>query len=199
MPKLHPQRGLAPIPVGWWSALRGCLVALGILLGGAGLSCGEVDGNSAMFPGTVVYQSPTGEYAFNLLEPPWRETVSSSETIFVVPEKILMLLPSEDGALYSLHIYRQNTDAASALQADAPARTPNDGTTGPVTVSSGTGSTGVEMSWKASSVYHRDAYVTIATGLTFRLHFSAATPLADDQMITQMIASFRPASAAGGK
>ena len=187
MSKLHPQRGLAAIGV-----------ALGMILGVATVGCGDVNGSSAMFPGTVRYDSPTGEYEFNLLEPPWRETVVNTETVFVVPQKIVTLLPTEDGALYSLHIYRQNTDAASALQADAPSRTPNEGSTGPDTVVSGTGSTGVEMSWKeAATVYHRDAYVTITTGPTFRLHFSAGTPLADDKMISQMIASFRAASASG--
>ena len=196
MSKLHPKRGLAPIGSGCRSALRGLVVALGFGLGAGAASCGDVDGNSGVFPGTTRYQSPSGEYEFNLLEPPWREMVVSSETIFVVPPKVLTLLPTEDGALYSLHIYRQNTDAASALQADAPSRQPNQGATSPVNVSSGTGSTGVEMSWKeAASVYHRDAYVTIATGLTFRMHFSASSPLADDEMVSQMIASFRPASA----
>lgn len=199
MSKLPPQRGSTPKAVGWWSAFRDCIVALGFLLGLAAAGCGQVDGKSGLFPGTVLYQSPGSEFEFNLLEPPWRETVTSSETIFVVPSKILTLLPTEEGALYSLHIYRQNTDAATALQADAPARLPNEGSTGPSNVTSGTGSTGLEMSWKeAASVYHRDAYVTIATGQTFRLHFSAATPLGDDNMITQMIASFRPVAAGGG-
>jgi hypothetical protein len=194
--KLHPQRGLAPIGSGCRSALRGLVVALGLGLGVGGGGCGEADGNSGLYPGTVRYQSPAGDYEFNLLEPPWRETVIKTETVFVVPQKVLTLVPSEDGALYSLHIYRQNTDAASALQADAPSRQPNEGASGPVSVASGTGSTGVEMSWKeATSVYHRDAYITIATGLTFRMHFSGDAPLAEDKMVSQMIASFRPASA----
>ena len=198
MSEVHAQRGLAGIGGGCWPALRGLLFTLGICPGVAAVGCGDVDGNSAPFPGTVSYESPTGQYEFNLLEPPWRETVVNTETVFVVPQSIVTLLPTEDNALYSLHIYRQNTDAASALQADAPSRTPNEGTTGPDNVVSGTGSTGVEMSWKeAAAIYHRDAYVTIATGLTFRMHFSAGTALADDKMISQMIASFRPVSASG--
>ncbi|HEX3696453.1 MAG TPA: hypothetical protein VH374_13805 [Polyangia bacterium] len=189
----------AVVSKGCRSARRRFIVALGAVLGTVSLGCGGVDAGSASFPGTVLYESPSSEYQFNLLEPPWRETISQAETIFVVPSKIVTLLPSESDATYSLHIYRQNTDAASALQADAPSRTPVESSSGPTTVASESGSTGVEMSWQeTASVYHRDAYINIAAGLSFRMHFSAAVPLVADNMVTQMIASFR-APVAGGK
>ncbi|HEY2899349.1 MAG TPA: hypothetical protein VGL59_02150 [Polyangia bacterium] len=176
------------------------IAALGAVLGTVAIGCGGVDAGSASFPGTVVYESPSSEYQFNLLEPPWRETVSQSETIFVVPSKIVTLLPSESDSTYTLHIYRQNTDAASALQADAPSRTPVESSSGPTTVASESGSTGVEMSWQENaSVYHRDAYINIAAAVSFRMHFSAAVPLVDNDMVTQMIASFRAPPAAGSK
>lgn len=182
------------------SAFRSFIFALVVVLAPVALGCGNEDAGNAAFAGTVVYESPTGEYRFNLLEPPWRQIINQSETIFVVPSKIITLLPSEADAVYALHIYRQNTDAASALQADEKTRSTVESMTGPTAVASGTGASGVQMSWQeAASVYHRDAYINIAAGLSFRMHFSAAAPMADDNMVSQMIASFRPLAAGGAK
>ena len=194
MSRLPPQCGLVAAAVGCRSALRNLiltLVSIGGLVGNTS-GCGDVNGGSAAFPGTVTYESPGGEYAFNLLEPPWRQVITTAEVTFVVPPKIVTLLPDEEGALYSLHIYRQNTDAASALQAEMQTHASAEQSKGPSTVASGTGSTGVEMSWKESaSVYHRDAYINMGAGVSYRLHFSAAVPVGDDNMISQMIGSFR--------
>jgi len=198
-----PMRGFRLAACGWRGDLRGVLLGvLALLLVGSAGACGEVDGESSAFPGTTVYESSTGEYQFNLLEPPWRRVLLSSETIFVVPPMIATLLPTESDALYSLHIYRHTTDAASALQADAPARSGSVSTQGPSQVAASGGSTGVEMSWaEDSATFHRDAYINIPTaGISYRMHFSAATALADDSMISQMIVSFRPGSKiSGGK
>ena len=33
--------------------------------------CGDIDGGSQPFPGTILYQDPNGAFEFRLLEPPW--------------------------------------------------------------------------------------------------------------------------------
>ncbi len=202
MSRLRPQCGLVAAAVGCRSALRNFVFTLGLVVGVAAsagaIGCGAVNGSSSSFPGTVTYESSGGEYAFNLLEPPWLPVLTSSEAVFVVPPHIFTL-PDEQGALYSLHIYRQNTDAASAAQAELQTHTSAEMNKGPTSVASGTGSTGVEMSWNESAtVYHRDAYINMGAGVSFRMHFSAAVPLADDNMISQMIGSFRSATAGSG-
>ena len=53
--------------------------------------CGDIDGGSAEFPGTILYQDSEGAFEFRLLEPPWippfvlAVTDDIKQTISVVP------------------------------------------------------------------------------------------------------------------
>jgi hypothetical protein len=59
-------------------------------------------------------------------------------------------------------------------------------------VTSASGSTGVEMAWKeAEAMFHRDAFLAGTGTPTFRLHFTAKKEITEDDMVGQMISSFR--------
>ena len=48
------------------------------------------------------------------------------------------------------------------------------------------------MAWQeAEGVFHRDAFLAGPGTPTFRLHFTAQKEIADDNMVGQMISSFR--------
>ena len=59
-------------------------------------------------------------------------------------------------------------------------------------VETATGSAGVEMAWQEKeAVFHRDAFLAGPGTPTFRLHFTAQKEITDDNMVGQMISSFR--------
>ena len=168
----------------------GLALGLGVLLSAA---CGQTDGQAGNFPGTVIYDSPAGDFHLHLLEPPWLPLRLPTETFFVVPPNAVTLSVREADALYSLHIYKQSTDATTAFTAQAQQQSPPWDLGQSKALAGGTTS-GVDMSWTGgANQYHRDAYVDDdAPGTSFRLHFTAKTPMATDPMISQIIASFQP-------
>ncbi|HET6282490.1 MAG TPA: hypothetical protein VFH73_16115 [Polyangia bacterium] len=168
----------------------GFVLALGLCLFAA---CGQTDGDSAHFPGTVTYDSPTGDFHLHLLEPPWLPIRLPTETFFAVPPSAVTLSVREDDALYSLHIYKQSTDATTAFTAQAQQQSPPWDVAQSQALAGGTTS-GVDMSWTGGpNVFHRDAFVDDdLPGTSFRLHFTAKTSMAADPMISQIIASFQP-------
>src|SRR5262245_57606536 len=164
--------------------------------------CGDVDGGSAQFPGTILYQDPKGAFEFRLLQPPWLppflyvyKDLNLEMTFSVVPPidatittDVSILLGE---ALYSLQFSKVTGDPASAM-AEVKGTIPGGGAVPTVAVETGGGSTGVEMAWQEDEeVFHRDAFLASPGTPTFRLHFTAKKAIADDNMIGQMITSFR--------
>ena len=162
-------------------------------------ACGDINGGSQPFAGTVRYQDPAGEYELRLLEPPWFPLVLPTETLFVVPPDniTISVTAQESDALYSLHVIPVNGDAASAMMAAAASASPpwNLATLRSIKAAA-SGVSGSELSWQESATaFHREVFLGGSAVRTFHLHFTAKKPMADDAMITQMIVSFTPKGA----
>jgi hypothetical protein len=167
---------------------------LACLAGSAG--CGDIDGGSEPFPGTVMYVSPQQTYHLRLLEPPWLPVTLQSETVFLVPSSTLSVsvTSKESDALYSLHVTPRPGNALSSFQTSASGQSPpwDLGAKQEVTVAGG--QAGLDISWQESAtVFHREAHIDgDSAASSFELRFTGRKPLADDPMILQMILSFGP-------
>lgn len=177
-------------------ALFACALAA---LSAAG--CGDVDAGSQPFPGTILYQDQMGAFEFRLLEPPWIPPfvityLGISETFSVVPPPDATVTTDPtillNQALYSLQLSKVTGDPAAAM-AMVVGTIPGGGTGVPTNpVETAAGSSGVEMAWQeTTTVYHRDAFLAGSGTPTFRLHFTSVEPIDDDDMVSQMINSFR--------
>jgi hypothetical protein len=161
--------------------------------------CGDIDGGQQPFAGTVLYQDIQGQFQLRLLAPPWVAVppVMPGVTIFVVMPDALTIDSTESDAPYSLDVAVASGDAASALRAAAAAASPPWDLSKQRNVRTASGATGGEIDWQeAGPVYHREVFAGAPTTSAFHLHFSAKTPIADDVMISQMILSFAPKTAA---
>jgi hypothetical protein len=180
----------------FWPALAA------LLLGAAG--CGDVDAGSVSFPGTVVYQSPSGAYHFHLLEPPWIALSVNGQDVFLVPATDIAVsvsvMTQETDALYSLLISGQAGDAATNFQEHASVQSPPWDLSQKHDITPVGGDAGVEISWQeAPAVYHREADINGSTaGTSFLLRFTSKQPLDDDPMIDQMVLSFQPRPSEAG-
>jgi hypothetical protein len=161
----------------------------------AGLAaCGDINGGSGGFPGTVVYESPAKDFHFHLLEPPWIPfKLPTGETFFLVPPEgtITITAALESDAAYTLHIAIQSGDANAAFQAHVIGAWDLSKKQALTTLG---GDAGVEISWQeGAQVYHREAYVNgSAAGTSYQLRFTAKTSLANNPLIDQMVLSFEP-------
>ena len=175
------------------TALMACSLA-GISTAG----CGDIDGSTAQFPGTILYVDPKGAFEFRLLQPPWIPPLffaDIEQTFSVVPPPDATVTPDPSillrEALYSLQFagHRRPGDRDDGGEGDDSRR----GTAVPTgLVETATGSTGVEMAWQEKeAVFHRDAFLAGPGTPTFRLHFTAQKEITDDKMVGQMISSFR--------
>jgi len=154
--------------------------------------CGDINGNHEPFAGTVTYEDLMGRFELRLLVPPWVPIppVTGDVTIFVVMPDTISLSSQESDARYSLDVTAVTGTALQAMQAAA---TPAWDLSKKKPVTTASGATGYEVSWQESaSVYHREVFLGAASASTFYLHFTAKKPIADDDMITQMILSFTP-------
>jgi hypothetical protein len=179
-----------------------CVFVFACALGlGGGVACGDIDGSSGHFPGTVVYESPTHDFHFHMLQPPWIPIPLPTGTFFAVPPTEVVAIPTEADALYSLHIDRMTGDAQAAFSAAAGTQQPPWDLMQSQTVKAGAVTMGVEMSWQeAPTIFRRHAYINgAAAGTSFRLRFTAKKSMRDDPMITQMIASFEPKPSGPGE
>jgi hypothetical protein len=179
------------------TALLACSLAVVSTAG-----CGDVDGGSAQFPGTILYQDPTGAFEFRLLQPPWlppfRYVYPDLEidlTFSVVPPIDATITTDVEvllgEALYSLQFGRVTGDPATAMAA-VKGTIPGGGTVPTIAVATSGGSAGVEMAWQEKpTVFHRDAFLASPGTATYRLHFTAQKEIANDNGISQMISSFR--------
>jgi hypothetical protein len=172
--------------------------------------CGEVDGETAHFPGTVVYDSPDGPYHFHYLSPPWFSAVlppeltpaGDSPRVFFVPPENVSGVPLEKDAPYTLRVKAVTAPADQALVASAAMLAPPptaDKLRDVMVVARGV--VGREMSWKeAPGIFHREAYLSAQNPATsYRMRFTAKLDIENDPLVTQMIASFEPrASTAQG-
>jgi hypothetical protein len=173
------------------------LLACALLVSSA-VGCGDIDGDSALFPGTILYQDPAGAFEFRLLQPPWIPP-------FVYPglDVTFSVVPPPDAtvsadptvllaeALYSLQFSKVTGDPATAM-ATVKGTIPSGGAVATEEVMAASGSTGVEMAWQeAEAMFHRDAFLAGSGTPTFRLHFTAKKEISDDDMVGQMISSFR--------
>jgi hypothetical protein len=161
--------------------------------------CGDIDGSSAAFPGTILYLDPNGGFELRLLQPPWippfyyapvqtTYSVVPPVTATVTADPLVLLAE----ALYSLQIWKVSGDPATAMEA-VQGTIPGGATSVPVAVvSTADNTSGVEIAWEETeTVFHRDAFLAGPGTPTFRLHFTAQQPIADDDMVLQMINSFR--------
>ena len=157
----------------------------------AAIGCGDVDGSSQPFVGSVVYQDPGGAYQIRLLEPPWIPIPLPTETLFVVPPNGGEISLDETDALFSLHISAVTgtpTDLAAAATAGVPAAAVHQ-----QTVHAAGGASGIDVAWaESATVFHRDAFLATNGKSTYHLHFTAKQSMAGDPMITEMIVSFVP-------
>jgi hypothetical protein len=171
------------------------------LAASSAVGCGDVDGGSAQFPGTILYEDPASAFEFRLLEPPWVPpfvvaVAGVPMTFSVVPPPDATITTDTavllSQALYSLQFSTVTGDPASAM-ATVKGTIPGSATTVPTgMVVAAAGSTGVEMAWQESAaVFHRDAFLAGTATPTFRLHFTAQKEIAEDPMVGQMINSFR--------
>lgn len=178
------------------SGLIACALAAVVAVG-----CGDIDGGSEPFPGTILYQDPDGGFEFRLLEPPWIPPFvvtyqEVKQTFAVVPPANATISADPTvllaQALYSLQFYKVTGDPATAM-AQVKGTLPGGATTVPMNeVLTASGSTGVEMAWQeAAAIFHRDAFLAGSATPTFRLHFTAQKAIDDDAMVAQMINSFR--------
>jgi hypothetical protein len=165
------------------------------------VGCGDIDGSTEPFPGTILYQDPSGAFEFRLLEPPWIPPfivsfMGLSATFSVVPPPDATVTTDTNvllsQALYSLQFSTVTGDPATAMatyKGSLPGGAAG-GSTSPVTTAAG--STGVEMAWQETAeVFHRDAFLAGSATPTYGLHFTAQKPIDDDDMVGQMINSFR--------
>jgi len=163
--------------------------------------CGDIDGGSEPFPGTILYQDSKGAFEFRLLEPPWFPPfvityMEVSQTFSVVPPPDATVTTDPNillnQALYSLQFSTISGDPATAM-ATVKGSIPGGAVGVPAQpVEAGTGTSGLEMAWQENdAVFHRDAFLAGAGTPTFRLHFTAKKPIDDDDMVGQMINSFR--------
>ena len=169
------------------------------LAGIATAGCGDIDGSTAQFPGTILYVDPKGAFEFRLLQPPWIPPLffpDIEQTFSVVPPPDATVTPDISillrEALYSLQFYKVIGDPMTAM-AEVKVTIPGGGSAVPTeVVETATGSTGVEMAWQENeAVFHRDAFLAGPGTPTFRLHFTAQKEITDDNMVGQMISSFR--------
>jgi hypothetical protein len=112
--------------------------------------------------------------------PPADATISADPTVLL------------GEALYSLQFSKVTGDPAAAM-ASVKGTIPGGGTSVPTAeVTAASGSTGVEMAWQeAEGMFHRDAFLASSGTPTFRLHFTAQKEISEDDMVAQMINSFR--------
>jgi len=161
--------------------------------------CGDVDGGSEPFAGTVLYQSPGQTYHLRLLEPPWLPVTLQDETLFLVPSSSLSVsvTTQESDALYSLHVTPRPGNALTAFQNSASAQSPPWDLSAQQDVTAVGGQKGVNISWQQSAtVFHRVAYIDGSSpSSSFELLFTSRKSLAGDPMILQMIISFGPGAA----
>jgi hypothetical protein len=172
------------------------LLACALVVSSA-VGCGDIDGDSAQYPGTILYQDPAGAFEFRLLQPPWIPPFvypGLDVTISVVPPPDATvsadptILLAE--ALYSLQFSKVTGDPATAM-ATVKGTITGGGTVATDEVMSAS-STGVQMAWQeADAMFHRDAFLAGSGTPTFRLHFTAKKEISDDEMVGQMISSFR--------
>jgi len=178
------------------SALFACALAASAAAG-----CGDIDGGSQPFPGTILYQDQNGAFEFRLLEPPWIPPfvitfMGISLTFAVVPPPDATVTTDPNvllsQALYSLQFSTVTGDPATAM-ATVKGSIPGGAAGVPTNVvEASAGTTGVEMAWQETDdVFHRDAFLAGAATPTFRLHFTAKKPIDDDDMVGQMINSFK--------
>jgi hypothetical protein len=158
--------------------------------------CGDVDAGSASFVGAVRYEDTSGAFAISLLEPPWIPVSVAGQSFFLVPPSDATI-PADvtqalSMALYSLQVVASSSAPMEAMDA-LWAGLPKEDVTGPSAVTTASGGTGLEVSWRESdTVFHRDAFITRAGSQTFQLHFTGPHTLDGDAMLTQMIVSFEP-------
>jgi hypothetical protein len=177
-------------------ALLACALAVVPAVG-----CGDIDAGSQSFPATILYQDPNGAFEFRLLEPPWIPPflitfMGISMTFAVVPPPDATVTTDPNillsQALYSLQFSTVSGDPATAMA--TVKGTIAGGADGVPTqaVEAASGTMGVEMAWQeTTAVYHRDAFLAGVGTPTYRLHFTAKSPIDDDDMVGQMINSFR--------
>jgi hypothetical protein len=161
----------------------------------AAVGCGDVDGGSQSFAGTVVFTDPGGGYRMRLLEPPWIAIPLDGENIFVVPPSDATTSSDLTVALFTLHVGTASGTPAQLATTDVSAGTLTRaaGSELPVEASVVTafGGAGFEVSWEESpGTFERDAFLATPGQSTYRLEFTARGPIADDAMITQMILGF---------
>jgi len=176
-------------------ALLACALAVGSTAG-----CGDVDGATAQFPGTILYQDPQGAFEFRLLQPPWippfvltYQDLRMTFSVVPPPDATITADPTIllEQALYSLQ-FSQVTGDPTAAMAEVKGSIPSGSVSATGMVDTATGTTGVEMTWQEDAdSFHRDAFLAGKGTPTFRLHFTAQTEIADDPMVTQMISSFQ--------
>ena len=164
------------------------------------IGCGDVDGASESFPGTILYVDPQGAFEFRLLEPPWippfvltYQDLRLTFSVVPPPDATVTADPTIllNQALFSLQFSQVTGDPAAAM-AEVKGSIPGSSAASTGTVEAGTGTTGVEMTWQEQEdVFNRDAFLAGQATPTFRLHFTAKTPIADDAMVGQMINSFQ--------
>jgi hypothetical protein len=177
-------------------ALFVCALAVGSAAG-----CGDIDGGSQTFPGTILYQDPQNAFELRLLEPPWLPPfvvsfMSISTTFSVVPPPNATVTTDASillsQALYSLQVSAVTGDPATAMATVKGTISGGSITVPSNSVQTSAGSSGVEMAWQeTTTVFHRDAFLAGGGTPTFRLDFTAKKPIDDDAMVTQMINSFK--------
>jgi hypothetical protein len=161
--------------------------------------CGDVDAGDAHFPGTILYQDPNGSFEFRLLEPPWIPPFyyEPLQTTFSVVPPVDATITADPTillkeALYSLQFWKVTGDPASAMaavQGTIPGGASDIPSAAVLTYS---GSSGFELAWQEMpEVFHRDAFLAGSGTPTIRLHFTARKAITDDNMVGQMINSFR--------
>lgn len=175
-------------------ALLACALAVLPAVG-----CGDVDGSTEQFPGTILYQDAQGAFEFRLLQPPWIPpfvlTYQDLRVTFSVvppPDATVTADPTIllSQALYSLQFSQVTGDPAAAM-AEVKGSIPGGSSTESGTVDTATGTAGVEMTWQEDAdVFHRDAFLAGTATPTFRLHFTAQKEIGEDPMVGQMISSF---------
>jgi hypothetical protein len=170
------------------------------LMASSAVGCGDIDGGSAQFPGTILYQDPAGAFEFRMLQPPWIPPFVHP----LLPDVTFSVVPPPDAtvsadptvllgeALYSLQFSKVTGDPASAMASVKGTIAGGGMSVATEEVTAASGSTGVEMAWQeAEGMFHRDAFLASSGTPTFRLHFTSKKEITDDDMVAQMITSFR--------
>jgi hypothetical protein len=182
-------------------ALPSLLVCSLAVISAAG--CGDIDGSTAQFPGTILYQDAKGDFEFRLLQPPWLPPFRYTNTQLGIDLTYSVVPPVDatvtadvtvllNEALYSLQFGEVTGDPATAM-AEVKGTIPGGGASVPsAAVATVSGSTGVEMAWQEQeTVFYRDAFLASPGTPTYRLHFAAKKEIATDAMVGQMIRSFK--------